>query len=240
MTIIKIPEEHLQAEERLRGPRGREVLESPLLNKGSAFTEGERRALGLLGLLPPHVSTPDEQLARAYENLQRKTSSLERYIFLASLQDRNETLFYRLLQRAHHRDDADRLYADGRRGLPAPTATSTAGRAACSFAYPQRDESTRFSPMRRSATSDVIVVTDGERILGLGDLGVGGMGIPIGKLSLYTLCAGIHPATTLPILLDVGTEQPGAARRSAVPRLAARAAPRRRTTTRSSTRSSRR
>ena len=97
VTTFDIPGERLRADERLQGPRGREVLENPLLNKGSAFTEGERRAMGLLGLLPPHVSTPDEQLARAYENFQRKTSSLERYIFLASLQDRNETLFYMLL-----------------------------------------------------------------------------------------------------------------------------------------------
>jgi len=204
MTIINIPEEHFHTDEHLQGPRGREVLESPLLNKGSAFTEGERRALGLLGLLPPHVSSPDEQLARAYENFQRKTSGLERYIFLASLQDRNETLFYMLLQR-HIAEMVPIVY------------TPTVGEGCCTYshiyrkprglfiAYPQQHEMDAILANAPVADPDVIVVTDGERILGLGDLGVGGMGIPVGKLTLYTLCAGIHPATTLPILLDVGT-----------------------------------
>ena len=204
MTIINLPGEHLQAEERLRGPRGREVLESPLLNKGSAFTEGERRALGLLGLLPPHVSTPDEQLARAYENLQRKTSSLERYIFLASLQDRNETLFYMLLQR--HITEMMPLVYTPTVGESCRTYSHIYRRPRGLFiAYPQQHEMDAILANAPIADPDVIVVTDGERILGLGDLGVGGMGIPVGKLTLYTLCAGIHPATTLPILLDVGT-----------------------------------
>jgi malate dehydrogenase (oxaloacetate-decarboxylating) len=204
VTIINIPDEQFQADERLQGLRGREVLEAPLLNKGSAFTEGERRALGLLGLLPPHVSTPDEQLARAYENFQRKTTDLERYIFLASLQDRNETLFYMLLQR-HVAEMMPIVY------------TPTVGEGCRSYshiyrrprglfmAYPQQHDMDAILANAPVAAPEVIVVTDGERILGLGDLGVGGMGIPVGKLTLYTLCAGIHPATTLPILLDVGT-----------------------------------
>jgi malate dehydrogenase (oxaloacetate-decarboxylating) len=203
VTIINT-EEHVHADERLHGLRGREVLEVPLLNKGSAFTDGERRALGLLGLLPPHVSTPDEQLARAYENFQRKTSPLERYIFLASLQDRNETLFYMLLQR-HVAEMMPIVY------------TPTVGEGCRSYshiyrrprglfiAYPQQQDMDAILANAPVADPEVIVVTDGERILGLGDLGVGGMGIPVGKLTLYTLCAGIHPATTLPILLDVGT-----------------------------------
>jgi malate dehydrogenase (oxaloacetate-decarboxylating) len=188
----------------LRVPRGREVLDNPLLNKGSAFTEGERRALGLLGLLPPHVSTPEEQLARAYENFQRKTSDLERYVFLASLQDRNETLFYMLLQR-HLTELMPIVY------------TPTVGEGCRSYShiyrrprglfisFPQQKDIDAILANAPVVDPDVIVVTDGERILGLGDLGVGGMGIPVGKLTLYTVCAGIHPATTLPILLDVGT-----------------------------------
>jgi malate dehydrogenase (oxaloacetate-decarboxylating) len=202
VATVDPPAEYLHVRE--RALQGRDVLENPLLNKGSAFTEAERRALGLLGLLPPHVSTPDEQLARAYGNFQRKTSDLERYIFLASLQDRNETLFYMLLQR-HITEMMPIVY------------TPTVGEG-CRFyshiyrrprglfiAYPQRQEIDTILANAPIPDPDVIVVTDGERILGLGDLGVGGMGIPVGKLALYTLCAGIHPATTLPILLDVGT-----------------------------------
>ena len=183
---------------------GRDLLDNPLLNKGSAFSEGERRELGLLGLLPPHVSTPDEQLARTYENYQRKTSDLERYIFLAALQDRNETLFYMLLER-HITEMMPIVY------------TPTVGEGCRVYShiyrrprglyisYGHRDDIDGILGNAPSATPEVIVVTDGERILGLGDLGVGGMGIPVGKLALYTLCAGIHPATTLPIVLDVGT-----------------------------------
>ena len=183
---------------------GRELLESPLLNKGSAFTLEERRELGLLGLLPPHVSAPEEQLARTYENFRRKTSDIERYIFLASLQDRNETLFYMLLQR-HITEMMPIVY------------TPTVGEG-CRYyshiyrrprglylSYQHRDEIDAILANAPAHQPAVIVVTDGERILGLGDLGVGGMGIPVGKLALYTLCAGIHPATTLPIVLDVGT-----------------------------------
>ena len=183
---------------------GQALLDTPLLNKGSAFSEEERLEFGMLGILPPHVSTMEEQLARAYENYKRKETELERYIFLGSLQDRNETLFYRLLQQ-HITEMMPVIYTPGvgvgcqqyshiyrrPRGLYIP--------------YPHRDDIDTILRNAPSRFPQVIVVTDGERILGLGDLGVGGMGIPIGKLALYTLCAGINPATTLPIVLDVGT-----------------------------------
>jgi malate dehydrogenase (oxaloacetate-decarboxylating) len=184
---------------------GRSLVDNPLLNKGSAFSEEERREFGLLGLVPPHVSTVEEQLARTYESYKRKETDLERYIYLVSLQDRNETLFYMLLQE-HISEMTPIIYTpvvgEGckqyshiyrrPRGLYIP--------------YSHRDEIGALLANAPQKEVDVIVVTDGERILGLGDLGIGGMGIPIGKLSLYTLCAGIHPARTLPIILDVGTD----------------------------------
>jgi malate dehydrogenase (oxaloacetate-decarboxylating) len=184
---------------------GQLLLETPLLNKGSAFPADERRELGLQGLLPAHIATLDEQLARTYENYCRSETDLERYIYLADLQDRNETLFYRLL----HDHIAELL----------PVIYTPAVGAACQryshiyhrprglyIAYPDREAIDAILENAPFAPVEVIVVTDGERILGLGDLGIGGMGIPIGKLALYTLCAGIHPATTLPIALDVGTD----------------------------------
>ena len=184
---------------------GQLLLDNPLLNKGSAFPDDERRQFGLLGLLPLHCSTTEEQLARTYENYKRKESDLERYVFLTALQDRNETLFYRLLQE-HIGEMTPIIY------------TPTVGEGCQLFshvfrrprglyiAYPHRDEIPALLDNAPSEPVEVIVVTDGERILGLGDLGVGGMDIPIGKLSLYSACAGINPGTTLPILLDVGTD----------------------------------
>lgn len=185
--------------------RGRALLDNPLLNKGSAFPEDERRAFALTGLLPSHVSTVDEQLARTYENYRRKETDVERYVFLVSLQDRNETLFYRLLQE-HITEMMPIVY------------TPTVG-AGCQMyshlfrrprglyiSFPKADEIDAVLESAPAQDVEAIVVTDGERILGLGDLGVGGMGIPVGKLSLYTACAGIHPRTTLPVLLDVGTD----------------------------------
>lgn len=184
---------------------GQLLLDNPLLNKGSAFAPEERREFNLLGLLPHHSSTIDEQLRRTYENFQQKENDLERYVFLTALQDRNETLFYRLLQE-HITQMMPIIY------------TPTVGEGCRQYShvfrrprglyisYPHRDEIPALLDNAPLENVEVIVVTDGERILGLGDLGVGGMGIPIGKLSLYTLCAGIHPATTLPILLDVGTD----------------------------------
>jgi malate dehydrogenase (oxaloacetate-decarboxylating) len=185
--------------------KGHLILDHPMLNEGSAFAEEERRRLGLLGLLPYHASTTEEQLARVYANYQRKENDLERYIFLTSLQDRNETLFYRLL-RDHITEMMPIIYT--------PTVGEGCRRYSHVFrrprglyiAYPYREEIAALLENAPTQNVEVIVVTDGERILGLGDLGVGGMGIPVGKLSLYTLCAGIHPATTLPIVLDVGTD----------------------------------
>lgn len=183
---------------------GQMLLENPLLNKGSAFPENERDEFHLLGLLPPHVSQMEDQLARTYENYQRKDSDLERYIYLASLHDRNETLFFRLVYE-HVREMTPIVYTPTV-GLACQYYSHIYRRARGLYvAYPYRD---RLEALLRNAPlSDVrvIVVTDGERILGLGDLGTGGMEIPIGKLALYTLCAGLHPATTLPIVLDVGT-----------------------------------
>jgi malate dehydrogenase (oxaloacetate-decarboxylating) len=187
------------------GLTGRLLLDDPLLNKGSAFPENERREFGLLGLLPLHCSTIDEQLARVYENYKRKESDLERYVFLMALQDRNETLFYRLLHE-HVSEMMPIIYT--------PTVGEGCRRYSHVFrrprglyiSYPHRHEIPALLDNAPLEKVDVIVVTDGERILGLGDLGVGGMGIPIGKLSLYSLCAGIHPAATLPIMLDVGTD----------------------------------
>jgi malate dehydrogenase (oxaloacetate-decarboxylating) len=186
--------------------RGEALLREPLTNKGTAFTEGERADLGLDGIVPPAVSTIDQQLARVYENYRRKATPLERYIHLASLQDRNETLFSRLLH-----DHIDEM-------MPV-VYTPGVGEACQQFShifrhprglyisYEQRDKID--SILRNHPRSPaVIVVTDGERILGLGDQGVGGMGIPTGKLSLYTACAGIPPSLTLPIMLDVGTDNP--------------------------------
>jgi malate dehydrogenase (oxaloacetate-decarboxylating) len=186
---------------------GQTLLDTPILNKGSAFPADERRALGLEGLLPPHISTWEEQLLRTYGNFLEKTTDLEKYVFLLSLQDRNETLFYGLLA-AHIHEMMPIIY------------TPVVGAASQHFSrifrrprglflpYPDRDRMDAMLANAPLPLVDVIVVTDGQRILGLGDLGMNGMGIPVGKLSLYTLCAGLHPATTLPILLDVGTDNP--------------------------------
>jgi malate dehydrogenase (oxaloacetate-decarboxylating) len=183
---------------------GELLMANPLLNKGSAFPADERREFGLLGLLPPHVASIEQQLARTYENFCRKDSDLERYVFLASLQDRNETLFYRLL-REHIREMSPIIY------------TPVVGEASEYYShiyrrprglyisYPQREDIDSMLGSVAYRDVRVIVVTDGERILGLGDLGLGGMEIPVGKLALYSLCAGIHPAMTLPIVLDTGT-----------------------------------
>ncbi len=180
------------------------LLNSPLLNKSSAFTDEERYEFDLLGLLPPQVSTLPEQVARAYASYQCKPTDLERYIYLLSLQDRNETLFYRLLQ--EHISELMPIVYTPTVGLASQSYSHIYRRSRGLYiSYPQRNDIDRILNNAPHPDVRVIVVTDGERVLGLGDLGVGGMGIPIGKLSLYTLCAGIHPATTLPILLDVGT-----------------------------------
>src|SRR6201989_3482360 len=185
-------------------PRGMGLLDTPVSNKGTAFTEKERMELGLLGLLPPQVETLDEQVVRAYEAFQKKDNDLERHIYLRALQDTNEVLFYRLLV-DHIEEMTPLVYtptvAEGieqfshiyrrPRGLFIP--------------YPLRDSILQLLRNRPNKDVDVIVVTDGERILGIGDQGAGGLGISIGKLSLYTGIGGIRPERTLPIVLDVGT-----------------------------------
>ena len=186
---------------------GESLLENPLLNKGSAFSAEERRELGLLGILPPHVATLDEQLERTYENYSRKNTDLERYIFLASLQDRNETLFYRLLQ--DHIGEMSPIIYTPEVGEACEHYSHIYRRPRGLYiSYPQQGDIETILHSVSYRDVRIIVVTDGERILGLGDLGLGGMGIPVGKLALYTLCAGIHPAATLPVVLDTGTNNP--------------------------------
>ena len=184
---------------------GQILLETPLLNKGSVFPEDERRALRLMGLLPYHVAPVSEQLARTYENYLLEDTDLGRYTYLASLQDRNEVLFYRLVL-DHIREMSPIVYTPVV-GLACQHYSHIYRRPRGLYvSYPYREDMDMLFQNVANDQVRVIVVTDGERILGLGDLGVGGMGIPTGKLALYTLCAGIHPATTLPIMLDVGTD----------------------------------
>lgn len=185
--------------------RGQLLIQDPRTNKGTAFTEAERDELRLHGVLPPAISTLDQQLRRTYENFLAAPTPIAKYVDLVALQDRNEVLFYRLLQE-HIEEMMPIVY------------TPTVGEACERFSHLYRrprglyvgyDRRGRVADVLRNAEIDrpsVIVVTDGERILGLGDQGAGGMGIPIGKLCLYTLCAGIPPETTLPVMLDVGTE----------------------------------
>ncbi|HVN42661.1 MAG TPA: NAD-dependent malic enzyme [Steroidobacteraceae bacterium] len=185
-------------------PRGVALLRNPALNKGTAFTEKEREALGLRGLLPPHVSTQEIQVERILENFNRLQTPLSKYILIESLQDRNEALFFRVIME----------YPDEMMPI---IYTPTVGLACQQFGHIYRRPRGMFiSAADRGRVAEVlrnwpdrsaamIVVTDGERILGLGDLGANGMGIPIGKLALYTACAGLHPRRCLPIVLDVGT-----------------------------------
>ena len=183
---------------------GTDLLNLPILNKGTAFTEAERRQLGLEGLLPPHVETLDEQVVRAYEAYKRKGDDLERHIYLRALQDTNEVLFYRLL--LDHIEEMTPMVYTPVVGLAIQNFSHIYRRARGLFiSYPLRDSIPALLRNRPNRDIDVIVVTDGERILGIGDQGAGGLGISIGKLSLYSAIGGILPERTLPIVLDVGT-----------------------------------
>ena len=183
---------------------GRQMLADPLLNKGTAFTEEERDRFHLHGLLPPRVFTLEQQVKRTLGAVRRKGDALDKYVYLTNLQNRNEILFYRLVI-DHIEEMLPLIY------------TPTVGQACLEYGSIYRRPRGLFISLRdRGRIAEIlrewprqvrlIVVTDGERILGLGDLGALGMGIPIGKLSLYTACAGVHPGYTLPITLDVGTE----------------------------------
>jgi len=185
-------------------PRGMDLLERPRLNKGTAFTEEERSKLGLHGLLPPQVESLEEQVVRAYEAYKRKDDDLERHIYLRALQDTNEVLFYRLL--LDHIEEMTPIVYTPVVALACQQFSHIYRRPRGLFiSYPLRDSIPTLLRNRPNPEVDVIVVTDGERILGIGDQGAGGLGIPIGKLSLYTLIGGIRPERTLPIVLDVGT-----------------------------------
>jgi malate dehydrogenase (oxaloacetate-decarboxylating)(NADP+) len=191
-----------------RSLRGTDLLHNPRFNKGTAFTDAERDALQLRGLLPPRVLTQKEQQARVLGNFRRKNSDLEKHIFMVALQDRNERLFYRTV-------------IDNLAEMLPIIYTPTVGEACRLFGHIfRRPRGLYVSSADRGRVRQllqnwpeksvsIIVVTDGERILGLGDLGAHGMGIPIGKLALYTACAGIAPALCLPVMLDVGTNNEG-------------------------------
>lgn len=184
--------------------KGKELLFDPRWNKGTAFTKEEREKFGLIGLLPPHISTIEEQTKRRYENFKQKPTPLEKYEFLVNLQNRNEVLFYRLVLE-HVQEMLPFVY------------TPTVGDASLDFSvmfhesrgvfisYEKKDDIELILKNSGKPEVDVIVVTDGERILGLGDVGIGGMVIPIGKASLYTLFGGVRPERILPVFLDVGT-----------------------------------
>jgi len=204
-STFEAASERMRIQNRIKDlPKGLALLRDPALNKGTAFTEAEREALGLHGFLPPRVHTMQEQVLRVLGNLRRKPNDLEKYIFLLSLQGRNKTLFYRVLL-----DNIEEL-------MPL-VYTPTVGQACLEYGhifrrprgiYITADDRGRVAEVLRNwpyKEIRIIVVTDGERILGLGDLGADGMGIPVGKLALYTACAGIHPSVSLPVTIDVGT-----------------------------------
>jgi len=186
-------------------PTGAALLRDPVLNKDAAFTEEEREILGIRGLLPARVQTMEEQVMRTLENFRGKPNDIEKYVFMISLQERNKTLFYRVVM--DYIEEMMRIIY-----------TPTVGQACLEYGHifrrprgifiSAKDRGRMPELLRNWPYQDIriIVVTDGERILGLGDLGADGMGIPVGKLALYTACAGIHPSLSLPVTLDVGTE----------------------------------
>jgi malate dehydrogenase (oxaloacetate-decarboxylating)(NADP+) len=204
MSVAEIKKNSAQNHEPAELHRGVKILHDPVRNKGTAFTEDERDALKLRGLLPPRVHTMAEQELRVLGNLREKSTDLEKYLYLIALQDRNENLFYRVIMN-HIEEMMPLIY------------TPTVGQACHEFQHIYRKPRGFYVSLHDKGrikeilqnwphkNARIIVVTDGERILGLGDLGAGGMGIPIGKLSLYTACAGIPPTQCLPVMFDVGT-----------------------------------
>ncbi len=184
---------------------GYELLNDPQLNKGTAFTDGERELFELHGLLPPDVASLDLQVMRRLAAFRGLGSDLQKYVFLRGLQDSNETLFYALLTR--NIEEMMPIVYTPTVGLGCQQFSRVFRKPRGLFlSLPLKDRIARILSHSRYDNVEAIVVSDGERILGLGDQGAGGMGIPIGKLSLYTACAGLHPATALPVLLDVGTD----------------------------------
>src|SRR6201982_3344325 len=186
------------------GLRGMDLLDTPLLNKGTAFSDRERDIFGLHGQLPPQIETVAEQAKRAYEAYKALENDLERHIYLRQLQDTNETLFYRLM--LDHTVEMMPIVYTPTVGLACQQFSHIYRRPrGLAISYPLKDSIEEILRNRPNPEVDVIVVTDGERILGRGDQAAGGLCIPIGKLSLYSLIGGIHPSRTLPISLDVGT-----------------------------------
>jgi malic enzyme len=204
----RAPDDDAGAPPRVECPyRGSVLLRHPMFNKGSAFTADERVAFGLEGLLPAHVSTMEQQARRTFEHIRRKSDPLEKYIGLAALQDRNEHLFYGVLTR--HLEELLPIVYTPTVGLACQRYSHIFRRARGLWVTPQHRG--RVAEVLAHAPYDdvrLVVVTDNERILGLGDQGAGGMGIPIGKLALYTAAAGIPPWQALPVSLDVGTDNP--------------------------------
>jgi malate dehydrogenase (oxaloacetate-decarboxylating) len=194
----------LKTTNRPSGLRSRDLIDTPIWNKGTAFDDAERAALGLHGLLPPRVESLQEQARWAYQAFTTKATDLERHIYLRQLQDSNETLFYRLM--LEHIEEMMPIIYTPTVGLACKRFSEIYRRPrGLVVSYPLRHSIIQVLLNRTHQEVDIIVVTDGERILGLGDQGVGGLAIPIATLSLYSLIAGIHPSRTLPIILDVGT-----------------------------------
>jgi len=200
---MSAPSRAVPSSQQTDSPRGLALLRDPLLNKGTAFTEAERDALGLRGFLPAHVLSLEEQVARVLVNLRSLPNDLEKYIALNSLHDRNEALFFRVVC-----DNIDEIQPL----IYTPTVGLACQRFGLIFQRPRgmfisANDRGRIAELLNNwpYQAKLIVVTDGERILGLGDLGAHGMGIPVGKLSLYSACAGVHPEHCLPVMLDVGT-----------------------------------
>lgn len=184
---------------------GENLLNHPLYNKGSAFTDKEREDFGLHGLLPYGVMNADEQIVRAYENFSKKEDPIEKHLFLTQLQNTNEMLFYMLVDR-HVKEMLPYIYTPTVGDVSLHFSNLYLHHRGLYLSYPLKDKMEEMIHNFPREDIRVIVVTDGQRILGLGDLGMGGMAIPVGKLALYTLFGGIHPAKTLPVLLDVGTD----------------------------------